>query len=459
MKRSTRIGGLVLLTLAALAAPAAQGQDAAYHVVGRIPLSGEGGWDYLIVDTAAHRLYVSRSTHVAVIDLDRDSVVGDIPNTLGVHGIAFVRELGRGFTSNGRDSTVTIFDLRRLAPLSQIKVTGRNPDAITYDPVSKRVFTFNGGSANATALDARTGAVVGTIDLGGKPEFAVSDARGRMYVNIEDKSEVVAFDPRSLTVVQRWSLAPCEEPTGLAIDRRSRRLFSVCSNALMAVLDADRGRVVTTLPIGSGVDGAAFDPATGLAFSSNGEGTLTVVHEESADSFRVVGTVATQRGGRTVALDERTHRIYTVAADYGPAPEPTPGEPPKAAPERISPETPAEPKSTPASRLKKANTTRQGVKRQNAAEWRKLRDLWDETGYEDILSDANRKLIAQGKTPIVDEQWIKHFPGDEVLKGEKIPMHHIQGGKISVPLPESRHLDAHKPGGYRHNPGGPGTSG
>ena len=327
MKRSTRIGGLVLLTLAALAAPAAQGQDAAYHVVGRIPLSGEGGWDYLIVDTAAHRLYVSRSTHVAVIDLDRDSVVGDIPNTLGVHGIAFVRELGRGFTSNGRDSTVTIFDLRTLAPLSQIKVTGRNPDAITYDPVSKRVFTFNGGSANATALDARTGAVVGTIDLGGKPEFAVSDARGRMYVNIEDKSEVVAFDPRSLTVVQRWSLAPCEEPTGLAIDRRSRRLFSVCSNALMAVLDADRGRVVTTLPIGSGVDGAAFDPATGLAFSSNGEGTLTVVHEESADSFRVVGTVATQRGGRTVALDERTHRFYTVAADYGPAPEPTPDRP------------------------------------------------------------------------------------------------------------------------------------
>jgi DNA-binding beta-propeller fold protein YncE len=327
VRRSDGITGLVLFALVTLGAPAAPTQDATYHVVGRIPLVGEGGWDYLTVDTAGRRLYVSRSTHVAVIDLDRDSVVGDIPNTLGVHGIALARDLGRGFTSNGRDSTVTVFDLQTLATLSTIAVTGRNPDAIAYDPASGRVFTFNGGSDNATAIDARSGVVVGTIALGGKPEFAVLDGAGRIYVNIEDKSEIVVFDTRTLTVQARWPLAPCEEPSGLAMDRRHHRLFAVCSNRLMAVLDPDRGRVLTTLPIGGGVDGAAFDPASGLAFGSNGEGTLTVVHEESPDSFRVVANVVTQRGARTVALDERTHRIYTVAAEYGPAPAPTPERP------------------------------------------------------------------------------------------------------------------------------------
>jgi hypothetical protein len=312
-----------LLALALLV----QTQRPPYHVVGRISLPGEGGWDYLSVDTTAHRLYVSRGTHVAVIDLDHDSIVGDIPNTLGVHGIAFVRDLNRGFTSNGRDTTVTIFDLKTLAPVSVVKVTGANPDAITYDPFSRRVFTFNGGGANATAIDPQSGAVVGTLHLGGKPENAVSDGRGHMYVNIEDKSELVAFDPKTLAVQGRWSLAPCEEPSGLAIDRRARRLFSVCSNGVMAVVDPDRGKVVTTLPIGNGVDGAAFDPSSGFAVSSNGEGTLTVVHEESPDSFRVVATVPTQRGGRTIALDERTHRLYTIAAQYGETPAPTPDRP------------------------------------------------------------------------------------------------------------------------------------
>jgi DNA-binding beta-propeller fold protein YncE len=298
-----------------------------YHLEGRIPLAGEGGWDYLSVDTAAHRLYVSRGTHVAVIDLDRDSVIGDIPNTNGVHGIAFVHELNRGYTSNGRDTTVTVFDLKTLATLSAVKVTGANPDAITYDPVSRRVFTFNGRGSNATAIDPKSGKVVGTLDLGGKPENAVSDGRGHMYVNIEDKSEIVAFDPKKLKVQGRWSLAPCEEPSGLAMDRRTRRLFAVCSNALMAVVDPDHGRVIATLPIGNGTDGAAFDPARGLAVSANGEGTMTLVHEESPDSFRVVATVETQRGGRTIALDERTHRLYTVAAQYGEAPAPTPDRP------------------------------------------------------------------------------------------------------------------------------------
>lgn len=311
---------LGLLALALLI----QTPQAPYHVVGRISLPGEGGWDYLTVDTTAHRLYVSRGTHVAVIDLDHDSIIGDIPNTNGVHGVAFVRELNRGFTSNGRDTTVTVFDLRTLAPVSVVKVTGRNPDAIMYDPLSRRVFTFNGGGANATAIDPQTGAVVGTLDLGGKPEAAVADGRGRIYVNIEDKSELVAFDPKTLRVRARWSLAPCEEPSGLTMDRRTRRLFSVCSNGVMAVLDPDRGKVLKTLPIGNGVDGAAFDATSGLIVSSNGEGTMTFVHEDSPDSFRVVATVPTQRGARTIALDERTHRLYTVAAQFGDPPAPTP---------------------------------------------------------------------------------------------------------------------------------------
>jgi DNA-binding beta-propeller fold protein YncE len=304
-----------------------QTPQAPYHVVARIPLPGEGGWDYLSVDTAAHRLYVSRSTHVAVIDLDKDSVVGDIPNTNGVHGIAFVRDLNRGFTSNGRDTTVTLFDLKTLATTSVVKVTGRNPDAIIYDPGSRRVFTFNGGGANATAIDPQSGKVVGSLDLGGKPEAAVTDGRGHIYVNIEDKSEIVAFDPKTLAVQGRWSLAPCEEPSGLAIDRKTRRLFSVCSNALMAVVNPDRGKVLMTLPIGNGTDGAAFDASSGFAVSSNGEGTMTIVHEESPDSFKVVATVPTQRGGRTIALDERTHRLYTVAAQFGEPPAPTPDRP------------------------------------------------------------------------------------------------------------------------------------
>ena len=312
-----------LLALALLV----QTPPTSYHVVGRISLPGEGGWDYLSVDTAAHRLYVSRGTHIAVIDLDHDSIVGDIPNTNGVHGVAFVRDLNRGFTSNGRDTTVTIFDLKTLAQVSVIKVTGRNPDAIMYDPLSRRVFTFNGGGANATAIDPQTGTVVGTLDLGGKPEAAVADGRGHIYVNIEDKSELVAFDPKTLKVQGRWSLAPCEEPSGLAMDRKTRRLFSVCLNGLMAVVDPDRGKVLKTLPIGSGVDGAAFDATSGLAVSSNGEGSMTFVHEESPDSFRVVATVPTQRGGRTIALDERTHRLYTVAAQFGEAPAPTPERP------------------------------------------------------------------------------------------------------------------------------------
>jgi DNA-binding beta-propeller fold protein YncE len=257
-----------------------------------------------------------------VLDADSGKLLGEISDTPGVHGIALTPELGRGFTSNGRGNNVTIFDLASLKVLGTVE-TGKNPDAIVYDPATQRVFTFNGGSHDSTAIDAAKGAVVGTIALGGRPEFAVADGKGAIFANLEDKSEIVAIDSRKLTLTARWLLAPCEEPTGLAIDREHRRLFAGCNNKLMAVVDADGGRLLATLPIGRGVDATAFDPETALAFSSNGEGTLTVVHEESPEKFTVVENVPTQRGARTMALDPKTHRIFLVTAEYGPAPTPT----------------------------------------------------------------------------------------------------------------------------------------
>jgi Uncharacterized conserved protein len=305
-------------TAAAQAAP-----GATYHVVKTIKLGGEGGWDYLTADPAGHRLYISRGTHVMVLDTDKDSVIGDIANTAGVHGIAIARDLNRGFTSNGRDSSVTVFDLTTLAPITVVHGTGRNPDAILYDPATKRVFTFNGGSANATAIDAQTGAIVGTVALGGKPETGQADGMGHIAVNVEDKSNVVMFDSRSLVVLGTYPLAPCEEPSGMAMDGKTSRLFIGCSNKLMAVMDAKTGRVITTLPIGQGVDANAFDPANSLAFASNGDGTLTVVHEDSPDKFSVVTNVPTMRRARTMTLDPTTGRIYTVTAEFGTAPAAT----------------------------------------------------------------------------------------------------------------------------------------
>ncbi len=297
-----------------------------YHLVKKVSLGGEGGWDYLLVDPVARRVYISRSTHVMVVDADNYSVVGDIPDTAGVHGIAIVPKLGRGFTSNGRAANATIFDLKALKPIGTVS-TGKNPDAIIYDEASRRVFTFNGGSGDTTSIDAATGTVAGTIPLGGKPEFATADGRGEIFVNLEDKSEVVALDSRKLSVLAHWPLAPCEEPSGMAIDRKNHRLFIGCRNQMMAVMDATNGHVVTTLPIGRGVDANAFDPETGLAFSSNGDGTLTVVQEDSVDRFHVLENVTTERGARTMALDLKTHRVFLVTAEFGPPPAPTPEQP------------------------------------------------------------------------------------------------------------------------------------
>jgi YVTN family beta-propeller protein len=266
-----------------------------------------------------------------VVDADTNAVVGDIPNTNGVHGIAIVTDVDKGFTSNGRDNAVTVFDLKTLKPIANIPV-GRNPDAIMYDPFSKRLFTFNGASHDTTAIDAKTNSVVGTIALGGKPEFAVTDEKGQVYVNIEDKNEIVRLDPVKLSVENHWSIAPGEEPSGLAIDRKHRRLFSVCGNKLMAVVNADNGKVITTLSIGAGTDAAAFDPETGFAFSSNGEGTLTVVHEDSPDKFTIVENVPTQARARTMAPDLKTHQVFLVTAEFGPAPTATAQQPRPRAP-------------------------------------------------------------------------------------------------------------------------------
>src|SRR5579863_5790408 len=296
-----------------------------YHVVSTYKVGGDGGWDYLTADADARRLYISRGTHVMVLDADSGKTVGDIADTQGVHGIALAPELGRGFTSNGREGTVSIFDIKTLATSSKVKV-GDNPDAILYDPATKRIFTFNGRSQDSTAIDGASGKVLGTIKLDGKPEFAASDAKGEIFVNIEDRNELVAIDPNKLEVKAKWPLAPCESPSGLSIDRKHRRLFVGCDK-MMAVVDADSGKVLATPAIGDGVDATTFDDETGLAFASCGEGVLTVVKEESPDKFSVAENVPTQAGARTLALDAKTHNIFVVTANFGPPPAAMPDNP------------------------------------------------------------------------------------------------------------------------------------
>lgn len=287
-----------------------------YQVVKKIPIPGQGGWDYLTVDEAGRRLYVSHGTQVEVLDVDSGQLVGTIPNTLGVHGIAVAPELGRGFVSNGQSSTVTIFDLKTMKPIADVP-TGKKPDAIIYDPATSRVFAFNGGSNSTTAISADTGKVAGTVDLGGGPEFAAADGKGFVFDNLEDESVVVKIDANQLKVEQRWPTAPCSSPSSMAIDRRTRRLFLGCRSKVMAVMNADTGQVITTLPIGDHVDATAFDPASGLIFNSNGEGTVTVIHEDSPDKYSVVQTVKTLPRAKTMALDPKTHQLFLSTAESG----------------------------------------------------------------------------------------------------------------------------------------------
>jgi YVTN family beta-propeller protein len=296
----------------------ASGAHAAdYSVAEKWALGGDGGWDYPSVDPGAHLLYLSRATHVAVVDTTTGKIAGDIADTPGVHGIALAPDIGRGFISAGKANQVKVFDLRTRGLVASIAV-GSKPDAILYDPHSRRVVAFNGHSDSASVIDSATNKVVATIALGGGPEFARSDGAGHVYVNLEDKNELAAIDMESLTVTARWALPGCDGPSGLALDLAHHLSFSVCSNAKMAILDTQSGKGIATLPIGNGVDGAEFDPDSQNAFSSNGDGTVTVVHESDPEHFAVIQTLITAKGARTIALDPNSHRLYLPTASFGP---------------------------------------------------------------------------------------------------------------------------------------------
>jgi DNA-binding beta-propeller fold protein YncE len=316
----------ILLATAQPSALAQKEPGASYHITHDLKLGGDGRWDYISIDTVNHRLFIARQTRVMVVDPESGKLLGEIPGLNGAHGVALAYAAGHGFATSGRDSSVTMFDLKTLRVLRRIKAAD-DADAILYDPASKRVFTFNGDANSSSVIDPISGRMVRSIPLGGKPEFGVTTGHGRLYANLEDKAEIVEIDPAAMHVVRRWSLAPCEEPTGLAIDRVHHRLFSGCHNKLMAISDAAEGRLIGHVPIGGGVDGDAFDPSLQLAFASNGDGTLTVVHEDSPTSFHVVANVVTRRGARTMALDEHSHRVYTVTAAFGSIPAPTDSEP------------------------------------------------------------------------------------------------------------------------------------
>jgi DNA-binding beta-propeller fold protein YncE len=333
--KSTSLTVFGLAISAALAgAPAAPAADGPYSLIKEIPVGGQGGWDYLFVDSPARRLYVSHATKVVVIDLDQDRVVGEITNTPGVHGFAVAPALHRGFASNGRENTVSIVDLKTLETVARVE-TGENPDAILFEPKHEEVYAFNGRSHSATVIAAGSGKVVATIALSGRPEFAACDPQaGRIYDNLEDKNAIAVIDTERHEVVATWPIAPGEAASGMAIDLAHHRLFVGCGdNKLMLMLDSTNGKVLASVPIGAQVDANSFDPGTGLAFSSNGEGTVTIARQETPDTLKVVQTLPTERGAKTMTLDPTTHKIYLGAAKFEPAkpgapqnrPTPVPG--------------------------------------------------------------------------------------------------------------------------------------
>jgi YVTN family beta-propeller protein len=320
---------MALLLIANLAhAASAAAADTSVELQRQIILGGPGGWDYLTFDPAANRLFISRADRVLVMNALDGSVVSTIPNTQGVHGVTLAPSLGQGFISDGRADTVTVFDLHSFATLRTIPVNGHNPDAILYDEASKRIYTFNGASHDISVIDPLKDAVVATIPVGGKPEFAVSDSAGHIFFNIEDTSQLSEIDAPTAKRIATWPLTHCDSPSGLALDIAHQRLFSVCDNAVLVVTDATSGRHVAEVPIGKGADAAAFDAERGLVFSSNGrDGTLTVIHEDDPDHYSVLATVSTQKSARTMALDAKSHRVYLVAAEFGPAPAPSADQP------------------------------------------------------------------------------------------------------------------------------------
>jgi YVTN family beta-propeller protein len=312
---------IAFLTLVCVNSTFSQSQ---YHVINKISITGNGSWDYISVDEPTSILFVSHGNEMDVIDLnDNNKLIAIVKDLNGMHGIALVKDLDMGYISNGKDNSVTVIDLETYEFVKNIKIIGKNPDAILYDSFSQKVFTFNGGSSDVTVIDVNKLNVVGTIKLPGKPEFAVTDLNGNIFVNIEDKHSICVIDAMRLNVVKTWSIAPGESPSGLAIDRKNHRLFSVCDNKLMVVVDYKIGKVITTLKIGENVDGVAFDPALKRIYSSNGEGTLTVIQQNNADNYSVLENVATQKGARTIAVNSETHKIYLPTAEYNPVPKPT----------------------------------------------------------------------------------------------------------------------------------------
>ena len=299
-----------------------------YKFVREIPIGGEGGWDILTIDSEAGRLYLPHSTKVVVVDLDHNTPAGEIADTPGVHAFMPIPELQRGFSSNGKESKSSVVDLTTQKTLSKVE-TGQSPDAIAYEPERGEVYIFNHAGNSATVIDAKHATVVATIPLGGSPEFAVANANtDRIYCNLEDKSEVAVIDVAKHEVIARWPLAPGEEPTGIALDATHHRLFAACHNKIMVMLDTETGKVVASVPIGAGTDGAAFDDTTQFAFASCGDGTTTIAKEETPDKLTVVQTLKTERGARTMAIDPKTHRIYLPSAQFQPAPSPSPGQSP-----------------------------------------------------------------------------------------------------------------------------------
>jgi DNA-binding beta-propeller fold protein YncE len=321
MKRPLII--LSVLMLIGICYSYSQDSTPAYRIVDRIHLDGDGGWDYLVVDDSTSRLYVSHSTVVQVVDLKKNKVIATIPDTKGVHGIALAKDLNKGYISNGKDTSVTVFDLKKLKTITKIKVTGNNPDAILYDPFSHRVFTFNGKSSNSTVIDANSDKVIETINLPGKPEFSVTNFKGKIYVNIESKSQVCQINAMTLKIEKTWSVSPGKEPSGLAMDIDDHQLFIVCSNALMGILDVRGSNLMSNIKIGDGVDGVVYDPELKRIYTSNGDGTMTIVQKENKNNFKVLENFPTQKGARTIALSLKTHRLYLPVAEYDAAPPAT----------------------------------------------------------------------------------------------------------------------------------------
>ncbi len=304
-----------MLAVTCTAAPSPE----SWREVSRHILGGAGGWDLLAVDAQSRRVFITRGDHLMIADVDSGKMLGDIPGLHRAHGVALVPKLNVGFVSSGQDDKVVAFDLTTLQTIKTI-ATGSNPDAMLYDSASGHVIAFNGKSNNATVIDPAEKEAVGTIALPGKPELAVSDGRGHVFVNLEDKGALAVIDSKSNSVLSTWELTDCEDPSGLAIDAKNERLFSACANKHLAVTDARNGKSVATLPIGAGPDGAAFDPASGNAFTSNSDGTLTIVHEDDANHFHVLANLATPARARTITLDEKTHHVVLPIAEFGPAP-------------------------------------------------------------------------------------------------------------------------------------------